>query len=65
MAKKDNVISLPHMVSGLAMMNLSREVDELKTVNKDILEMSVRALLKALECKDAYTFGPQYESCFL
>jgi putative nucleotidyltransferase with HDIG domain len=64
MAKKDNVISLPHMVSGLAMMNLSREVDELKTVNKDILEMSVRALLKALECKDAYTFGHSMRVAF-
>ena len=64
MAKKDNVISLPHMVSGLAMMNLSREVEGLKTVNKDILEMSVRALLKALECKDAYTFGHSMRVAF-
>lgn len=64
MAKKDNVISLPHMVSGLAMMNLTKEVEDLKSVKKDILEMSVRALLKALECKDDYTFGHSMRVAF-
>jgi putative nucleotidyltransferase with HDIG domain len=64
MAKKDNVISLPHLVSGLAMMNLSKEVEDLKAVKKDILEMSVRALLKALECKDDYTFGHSMRVAF-
>jgi putative nucleotidyltransferase with HDIG domain len=64
MAKKDNVISLPHLVSGLAMMNLTKEVEDLKSVRKDILEMSVRALLKALECKDDYTFGHSMRVAF-
>ncbi len=64
MAKKDNVISLPHLVSGLAMLNLSKEVEDLKSVKKDILEMSVRALLKALECKDDYTFGHSMRVAF-
>lgn len=64
MAKKNNVISLPHMVSGLAMMNLSKEVDDLKAAQKEICEMSVRALLKALECKDDYTFGHSMRVAF-
>ncbi|TNF26877.1 MAG: HD-GYP domain-containing protein [Deltaproteobacteria bacterium] len=64
MAKKDNVISLPHLVSGLAMLNLTKEVEDLKSVRKDILEMSVRALLKALECKDDYTFGHSMRVAF-
>ncbi|MCO4793879.1 MAG: HD-GYP domain-containing protein [Bacteriovoracaceae bacterium] len=64
MAKKNNVISLPHMVSGLAMMNLTKEVEDLKSAQKDICEMSVRALLRALECKDDYTFGHSMRVAF-
>lgn len=53
----DNVISMTDIVTNVALMNLSREVEDLKKKQKDFCEMAVRAILHALDCKDHYTFG--------
>ncbi|PIP95245.1 MAG: hypothetical protein COW00_13925 [Bdellovibrio sp. CG12_big_fil_rev_8_21_14_0_65_39_13] len=53
----DNVISMTEIVTNVALMNLSREVQDLKRKQKDFCEMAVRAILHALDCKDHYTFG--------
>lgn len=57
MAKKNNLISFPGIVTNVAMMKLNSRVQELEQKQRDLCEMAVRSILKALNCKDNYTHG--------
>ncbi len=55
--KKNNLFELPSMSTALSLMGMASQVEELKSDNKKISEQAVRAILKALDKKDNYTFG--------
>ncbi len=55
--KKNNVFELPSLSTALSLLGLASHVEELKADNKKISEQAARTILKALDCKDAYTFG--------
>ena len=55
--KKNNVFELPSMSTALSLLGMATQVEELKTDNKKISEQAARTILKALDCKDSYTFG--------
>ena len=57
MGKKNNVISLPYLVTNLTLLKLSHEVKQLEEQQKKVCEMSVKTILKALDCRDHYTYG--------
>lgn len=57
MTKKNNVISLPDIITNITMMKLNSKVSELEQKQRDTCEMAVRSILKALNCKDEYTHG--------
>jgi len=57
MSKKDNVLTFPSLVTQVTLVNLSKEVERLKNLEKDICEMAARTILKALNEKDNYTYG--------
>ena len=56
-SKADNVIELSEVVTSVALLNLSKENNELKAQQKEFCEMAVRSILHALDCKDHYTYG--------
>lgn len=64
MKKKNNVIPLPQLVTNVALMNLVKEVEELKRLHRETCEMAVRSILHALDCKDHYTFGHSMRVAF-
>lgn len=64
MGKKSNVFSLPSLVTNVTLLKLVEEVDTLKRQYKDTCEMSVRAILHALDCKDHYTYGHSMRVAF-
>ncbi|EQC44415.1 HD-GYP domain-containing protein [Bacteriovorax sp. DB6_IX] len=51
------VISLSEVVTNVALLNLTKENNELKLEQKKICEMAARTILHALDCKDHYTYG--------
>ncbi len=53
----NNVISLPEIMTNVALLNLTKENEKLKKEQKEFCEMAVRAILHALDCKDHYTYG--------
>lgn len=55
--KKNNVFELPSLSTALSLLGLASHVEELKADNKKISEQAARTILKALDCKDSYTFG--------
>lgn len=55
--KKNNVFELPSLTTALSLLGLASHVEELKADNKKISEQAARTILKALDCKDSYTFG--------
>lgn len=55
--KKNNVYELPSMNTALSLLGMAAQVEQLKTENKSISEQAARTILKALDCKDSYTFG--------
>jgi putative nucleotidyltransferase with HDIG domain len=55
--KKNNVFELPSLSTALSLLGLASHVEELKADNKRISEQAARTILKALDCKDSYTFG--------
>jgi HD-GYP domain-containing protein (c-di-GMP phosphodiesterase class II) len=57
MKKKSNLFNLPNLQTTVSLMQLSSKVQDLEQKNKEIMEMSARAILQALDCKDHYTFG--------
>lgn len=44
-------------VTNLTIVGLAKEIEFLKTKQKEICEQAVRSILHALDCKDHYTFG--------
>jgi putative nucleotidyltransferase with HDIG domain len=55
--KKDNLYNLPSPQTAFALMSLASRVEQLEAEKKQICEMSLRSMLKALDAKDHYTFG--------
>lgn len=55
--KKNNVINLSEATSTLALYQLSHSLNKAKEESRLICEMAVRSILKALNCKDNYTYG--------
>jgi HD-GYP domain-containing protein (c-di-GMP phosphodiesterase class II) len=55
--KKNNVFEFPSLSTSLSLLGLASQVEELKAHNKHISEQAARTILKALDCKDSYTFG--------
>jgi HD-GYP domain-containing protein (c-di-GMP phosphodiesterase class II) len=55
--KKNNVFELPSLTTALSLLGLASHVEQLKADNKKISEQAARTILKALDCKDSYTFG--------
>jgi HD-GYP domain-containing protein (c-di-GMP phosphodiesterase class II) len=55
--KKNNVFELPSLSTSLSLLGLATQVEDLKARNKSISEQAARTILKALDCKDSYTFG--------
>lgn len=57
MKKSNNVFHIPSITTAQAMLAMAMEGERLKAENQAISEMMVRTILKALDCKDHYTFG--------
>lgn len=55
--KKNNVFELPSMNTALTLLGMAAELEKLKAEKKAISEQAARTILKALDCKDSYTFG--------
>lgn len=55
--KKNNVYQLPSINTALSLLGMAAHVEQLKHENKSISEQAARTILKALDCKDSYTFG--------
>ncbi len=53
----ENVISIPNLVTNVALHNLTEEVSNLRQQQRSICEQAIRSILHALDCKDHYTFG--------
>lgn len=65
MSKKNNLLKFPNLITNIAIANLSKEVNDLKTNNKQICEKAVKSILKALDLKDHYTFGHSTRVAYL
>ena len=57
MKKSNNVYQLPSFSSALSLLTMAVEMEQLKDANSKMAEMMARTILKALDCKDHYTFG--------
>ena len=57
MKKPNNVFHIPSFTTAQAMLSLAVEGERLKVENQKMAEMMARTILKALDCKDHYTFG--------
>ena len=57
MKKPNNVFQIPSFTTAQAMLSLAVEGERLKAENQKMAEMMARTILKALDCKDHYTFG--------
>jgi len=55
--KKSNVFQIPNRESATAIMGLVNVIEDLKVQQKKMVEMTVKAMLNALDQKDHYTFG--------
>jgi len=55
--KKNNVFELPSLSTAISLLGMASQVESLKEANKKISEQAARTILKALDCKDSYTFG--------
>lgn len=66
--KKDNVLDFKvHAPNGLpqdSFVDMARRIDELRTENQKVCEMAARAILKALDAKDKYTYGHSMRVCY-
>lgn len=59
MVKKQNtgIHSVSSLISSVTILNLSREVDNLKRKHKETCQMAAKSILHALDYKDHYTYG--------
>jgi putative nucleotidyltransferase with HDIG domain len=55
--KRNNVISIPQLITNLALLEQAKEIVRLQEQHRNTCEMAVRTILHALDCKDHYTFG--------
>lgn len=55
--KKDNVFSIPQLLTNVTLLKLVNEVEGLKQQHRETCEMAVKSILQALDCKDHYTHG--------
>ncbi|MFZ4712504.1 MAG: HD-GYP domain-containing protein [Bacteriovoracaceae bacterium] len=55
--KKNNVFQIPDRDSATAIMGLVTVIEEMKSKKKKMVELTVKAILNALDQKDHYTFG--------
>jgi putative nucleotidyltransferase with HDIG domain len=62
--KKDNVISLQSVIANVAMLDLVKQVRELRNQQKEMCEMAVKTMLRALDAKDNYTYGHSMRVAF-
>jgi putative nucleotidyltransferase with HDIG domain len=56
MSKKNNIIPFPSIAMTMTFMDLAKKVDDLKNEKRGLEELAARVILKALDCKDHYTF---------
>lgn len=64
MPKKNNVISIPEIVTNVTLLKLTHDVEELKLQQRKICEQAVKSMLKALDAKDHYTYGHSMRVAF-
>lgn len=57
MKKPNNVYEIPNFSVALGVLGLATEVERLKVENGKMAETMARTILKALDCKDSYTYG--------
>ncbi len=57
MKKTNNIYQIPAFSTALGMLNLAAEAERLKVEQRKNSETMARAILKALDCKDHYTYG--------
>jgi len=57
MKKTNNIFHIPSLTTAQALLALAAEGERLKVQNEQMVEMVLRTMLKALDCKDHYTFG--------
>lgn len=57
MKKTNNLYQLPSFSTALSLLTISAEMEKLKESNLKMAEMMARTILKALDCKDHYTYG--------
>ena len=57
MKKTNNVFHIPTFTTAQALLTLAAEGERLRIENQKMGEMMARTILKALDCKDHYTFG--------
>ena len=67
--KKSNVIAFNNLkpTDGMlqdSFVDMARRIDELRTENQKVCEMAARAILKALDAKDKYTYGHSMRVCY-
>lgn len=61
--KTDNILHLPKSAQD-SIMSMAKRIDDLKDENHKISEMAARAILKALDAKDHYTYGHSMRVCY-
>lgn len=61
--KVDNILHLPKSAQD-SIMSLASRIEDLKDENHKIAEMAARAILKALDAKDSYTYGHSMRVCY-
>lgn len=59
----DNILHLPVSAQD-SIMSLADRIEDLKDENHKISEMAARAILKALDAKDSYTYGHSMRVCY-
>lgn len=57
MKKPNNVYQLPPFSTALSMLMMATEAEKLKSEKESMALMMAKTILKALDCKDHYTFG--------
>lgn len=57
MKKANNVFHIPSFSTALGLLGIAEEAERLKLENAKTAELMARTILKALDCKDHYTFG--------
>jgi putative nucleotidyltransferase with HDIG domain len=68
MSRKNNVIKFPEQkdqsTGDNSVIELAKQIESLKTENQKMYEMTARTILKALDCKDQYTYGHSMRVCY-